>query len=78
MPLGIVYRVVLVARPRVEHAFQADALGKATTIAQLFAVVAIVVHSGFAVPLAALACVLGLAASAHYVVRATHTAGAVS
>ena len=78
VPLGIVYRLALVARPPVEHAFQADALGKATTVAQMFAVAAIIAGSPAAVPLAALAAVLGLAASAHYVVRATHAAGAMS
>jgi len=75
VPLGIIYRVVLVARPPVEHAFQADLLGKATTIAQLFAVLAIVAHAplvGLALAIAAAA--LGLAAAGHYVVRATHAA----
>lgn len=78
VPLGIVYRLALVARPPVEHAFQADALGKATTVTQMFAVAAIVTNAPVAGPLAALAAVFGIAASAHYVVRATHAASAVS
>ena len=75
VPLGIIYRVVLVAKPPVEHAFQADLLGKATTIAQLFAVLAIVAHAQLlGLSLAIAAGVLGLAAAGHYVIRATHAA----
>jgi cardiolipin synthase len=66
-PLALIYRI---ARPHVAHAYQADALGKATTIAQIFALVAIVAHFPIAAPLALLAGALGLVAAAHYIVRA--------
>jgi len=71
VPLGIAYRFMLVSRPPVEHAFQADALGKATTIVQLAAVLALVTRAPVVGPvLAVAAAVLGLAAAVHYVVRA--------
>ncbi len=70
LPLAAVYRVALAARPRVAHAFQADAIGKATTIAQLAAVVAIVARLTIAVPLALAAAGLGLVAAGRYVARA--------
>jgi phosphatidylglycerophosphate synthase len=74
VPAGIVYRLVLVHRPPVEHAFQADALGKATTIVQLAAVLALVTRAPVVGPvLAVAAAVLGLAAAVHYVVRAKST-----
>ena len=73
VPLAIVYRALLVARPRVAHAFQADALGKVTTIVQLAAVVAIVGELPGAAPLAFAAAGLGLLAAAHYIARATTT-----
>jgi phosphatidylglycerophosphate synthase len=78
VPLGIAYRVALVARPHVEHAFQADALGKVTTALQMFAVAAIAANSSLAFPLAGGACIVGLAAAAHYVVRATHPHASVT
>lgn len=73
VPLGLAYRIALVARPHVDHAFQADALGKVTTVLQLFAVTAIVarVPAAIVIPLAVTTGVLGLAAAARYVVRAT-------
>ena len=66
VPLAIAYRLT---RPRAPHAFQADRLGKAATIAQLAAVLAIVFGLRAAPLLAVVAAVLGLAAVAHYVVR---------
>ena len=66
VPLAIGYRLT---RPRVPHAFQADRLGKVATIAQLAAVLAILLEPRAAPALALLAAVLGLAAAAHYVAR---------
>jgi phosphatidylglycerophosphate synthase len=71
VPLAAAYRIALTSRPPVAHAFQADALGKATTILQLAAVVAIVAQLSIAAPLALAAAGLGLIAAAHYVARAT-------
>jgi cardiolipin synthase len=70
VPLGVIYRLVLMNRPRVEHAFQADSIGKATTIAQLVAVAGLVAHARWAVPVAMAAGVLGIGAALHYVFRA--------
>jgi phosphatidylglycerophosphate synthase len=72
VPLGIIYRVVLVARPPVEHAFRADMLGKTTTVLQLATMVALVggAHEIIGAGLAVGAAVVGLAAAAHYVLRA--------
>jgi phosphatidylglycerophosphate synthase len=69
VPLAAVYRIA--SQTRVPHAFQADALGKATTILQLVAVVAIVAQLAIAPALAVAAAGLGLIAAAHYVARAT-------
>ena len=66
VPLAIAYRLT---RPRAAHAFQANRLGKAATIAQLAAVLAIVFGLRAAPLLAVVAAVLGLAAVTHYVVR---------
>lgn len=70
IPLGLAYRVV---RPHTEHAFKADALGKATTVAQLAAVASAVAHTGWTEPLAVLAGGLGIAAVAHYVASRSKT-----
>lgn len=66
VPLAIVYRL---ARPRLPHAFQADRLGKTTTVLQLATVAAIVGELPIAPALAITAGGLGLAAAAHYVAR---------
>lgn len=66
VPLAIAYRLT---RPRAPHAFQADRLGKAATIAQLAAVLAIVLGLRAAPALAVLAAGLGLAAAVHYIAR---------
>jgi hypothetical protein len=70
IPLGLVYRF---AHPHTEHAFKADALGKATTIAQLAAVASAVAHTRWTQPLAVLAGGIGIAAVAHYVVSRSRT-----
>jgi phosphatidylglycerophosphate synthase len=68
-PLALAYRVSFASRARIPHVYRADALGKATTIAQLAAVVALVAHAPGAAPLALAAGVLGVAAVAHYIAR---------
>jgi cardiolipin synthase len=74
IPIGIAYRLVLSTRPPVEHAFKADALGKATTIAQLFALTAVIGDLPWAPAIAIVTGVLGVTAAAHYVVRGLVTA----
>jgi len=66
VPLAIAYRF---ARPHTPHAFQADRLGKATTILQLASIIAIVGALPIAPALAIAAGGLGVAAAAHYVAR---------
>jgi cardiolipin synthase len=66
IPLGLVYRLV---RPGVEHAFKADAFGKATTIAQMVAVTGLVAQAPWAAAASVIAGALGIAAVAHYVMR---------
>jgi phosphatidylglycerophosphate synthase len=75
-PLVLWYRVGLSARPVVPHVFRADALGKATTIAQITTVVALVARWWLAVPLALVTGALGLATVAHYIVRVTRAQAA--
>ncbi len=69
IPLVAVYR--LVVHGRGEHAFQAQAVGKAATVAELFAIAMLVAYRPLVVPLAVAACVLGLLAVVLYIVRAT-------
>ena len=68
VPVAMIYRATVHGRG--EHAFQAGALGKAATIAEFAAIVAIILHSPFLLPLAITAAVLGLAAVIGYVDRA--------
>jgi len=70
IPLAAVYRVVVHGRGA--HAFQAGTLGKAATIAELFAIGALILRTPAVVPLAIAAAVLGLLAVAQYIVRAGH------
>jgi len=70
VPLAGIYRLVVHGRGK--HAFQADAIGKAATIAELFAIAALVVRSSLVVPLAVIAGTLGLIAVVHYIARASH------
>jgi cardiolipin synthase len=74
VPVAMIYRIVVHGRG--EHAFQAGVLGKAATIAELAAIVAIILHSPFLLPLAITAAVLGLAAVASYIDRGMHSSGA--
>jgi len=68
-PLGIVYRIVLAVHP-MAHQFRASVLGKATTVVQFFAMLALLLERAWVMPLAILAGALGVAATAQYVVRA--------
>jgi phosphatidylglycerophosphate synthase len=70
IPLATIYRFVVHGRGK--HAFQAGVVGKAATIAEFLAIVAIIVHSPALVPLAIAAAALGLIAVGLYIVRATH------
>lgn len=73
IPLGGLYR--LLVHGRGEHAFQAQAVGKAATIAELFAIAALIAYRPAVAPLAVAAAVLGLLAVIQYIVRATHHPG---
>lgn len=64
VPLAAVY----FARRRPHLALRADAFGKIATIAQLIALCVIALAPGYALPVAAIAAALGLAAAGHYVV----------
>jgi cardiolipin synthase len=70
VPLAAVYRVVV--HGRAEHAFQAGIVGKAATIAEMFAIMALITKSPAIMPLAITAAVLGLVAVGQYVSRAAH------
>jgi len=65
VPLVAVY----LARHRPARALRADALGKAATVAQFFAVAIAIGLPAYALPAAAITAALGLAAAGHYVVR---------
>jgi cardiolipin synthase len=70
IPLATFYRFVVHGRGK--HAFQAGVVGKAATVAEFLAIVAIIMHSPALVPLALAAAGLGLGAVVLYIVRATH------
>jgi cardiolipin synthase (CMP-forming) len=72
IPLATLYR--LVAQGRREHAFQAAPIGKAATIAELAAIVALVLKSWLVTPLAIAAAVLGVIAVINYIARANEAA----
>ena len=67
IPLAAIYR--LVAHGRGEHAFQADPIGKAATIAEIAAIAALIGYRPLVLPLAIIAGTLGLAAVVKYIVR---------
>lgn len=71
IPLAAAYRIVVHGRG--EHAFKAQAVGKAATIAELFAVGALVIYRPAVVPLAIAAATLGLLAVGQYILRASHS-----
>jgi cardiolipin synthase len=70
VPLAVAYRFFVHGRG--EHAFKAGAVGKAATIAELFAIGALILHSRAVIPLAIAAAALGLTAVAQYIHRAKH------
>lgn len=72
IPLAAIYRLVVQRNGRGEHAFKADPIGKAATVAELAAIAALVVGSRLVVPLAVVAGTLGVIAVIHYIARATH------
>jgi cardiolipin synthase (CMP-forming) len=75
VPLAAAYRLVMPSR--MPHAFKAGLLGKAATIAELFAVMALVIDRPLALPIAIAAGVLGLGAVGTYVARSVRCAPAV-
>ena len=70
VPLIAVY----LARRLPHRPLQADVLGKIATVAQFIALCVIAVAPAFALPVAAVVAVLGLAAAGHYVVVAVRDA----
>jgi phosphatidylglycerophosphate synthase len=70
LPLAGIYRVVVHGRS--EHAFKAGAVGKAATVAELFAIAALIAYRPAVLPLAIAAGTLGLLAVVQYIVRASH------
>jgi cardiolipin synthase len=75
IPLAAAYRLVVPSR--MPHAFKAGPIGKAATIAELFAIAALIFDSVLALPLAITAAALGLGAVAMYIARARHPAMAL-
>lgn len=71
VPLVAVY----LARRRPHPALRADAFGKLATVAQFLSLAVIALAPAHAVPAAAVAAGLGLAAAGHYVAVATGAAG---
>ena len=69
VPLAAVYR--LVVHHRSEHAFKAGVIGKAATVAEMFALGALVIYRPAVLPLAIASAALGLTAVIHYIVRAS-------
>ena len=67
VPLAAAYRLIVPGRA--PHAFQAGLLGKAATVAELFAIAALILRVPVALPLAIAAAGLGLAAVVTYVSR---------
>ena len=76
IPLAAIYRLVIHGRG--EHAFQAGALGKAATVAELFAIGALILRTWAVYPFAIAAAVLGLCAVGQYIVRASHDRAALA
>lgn len=73
IPLAAIYRLFVEPDSRSEHAFKADPIGKAATVAELVAIASLVAGPARLVwPLAALAGTLGILAVLHYISRATH------
>ena len=71
VPLAAAYRFA--ARHPIAHAYRADRIGKATTIAQFVTLAGLVARARWAPAAAFLAGALGLAAVGHYVARTVAT-----
>ena len=68
VPLATLYRVFVHG----QRAFKARAIGKAATIAEFIAVVAVILHSWLVLPIAVIAAALGLAAIIDYIHHEAH------
>jgi cardiolipin synthase len=75
IPLAAAYRLVMPSR--MPHAFKAGTLGKAATIAELAAILALILRSPLALPIAIAAATLGVAAVITYIARSLRPAPAV-
>jgi len=74
VPLGLVYLAVILLYPQIRYRFAAGAIGKATTVAQYVALLAVLLESRAAPALAVVAGALGVAAVVYYVARAARLA----
>ena len=75
IPLAAAYRLVMPSR--MPHAFKAGVFGKAATIAELVAIVALILRSPLALPIAIAAATLGVAAVISYIARSLAAAPAL-
>lgn len=75
IPLAAAYRLVMPSR--MPHAFKAGTLGKAATIAELAAILALILRSPLALPIAIAAATLGVGAVVTYIARSLRTAPAM-
>lgn len=74
VPLGLAYVALILVSPHVRYEFQAGAIGKAATVTQFAALLALLVESPLVPGLALAAGALGIAAAAHYILRASRMA----
>ena len=74
VPLGLIYVALILIHPHVRYEFKAGAIGKAATVVQFAALLALLMDSPGVPALAIAAGALGLAAAAHYVLRASRLA----
>jgi phosphatidylglycerophosphate synthase len=74
VPLGLAYVALILVSPHVRYEFQAGVIGKAATVIQFAALLALLVDSPLVPALALAAGGLGIAAAAHYVLRASRLA----
>jgi len=75
VPLTLVYRFTPL-RQRMRYDFRAGPVGKAATVAQFLAILAVLTQHPLQVTLAIVAAGLGLVAAVHYVVRGVRLVGA--
>lgn len=74
VPLAAIYRFTPLLRSRMRYRFRAGVLGKAATVAQFLAILAVLFRDPRAPLLAALAAVVGILAAAAYVLRGVRLA----